>query len=160
MLSATMMATYLFHLPSSWWPWRLCTPGRWLLPLSISLKVPGHQANYSPPYGPWKPQAPANLVVMTLSQNKERSSTQSTAHKMKHLQPLSWTWTRTAAGLRNPWSPSGQGRLHHHLLPPRTENLILLHVLSLDDEWDIDTASQVLRFDPFCKGSRWLGTIS
>jgi len=45
-------------------PWTSCEPSRqtrFLLPLPASLKVPGHQADYSLPYRPWRSQASGQL---------------------------------------------------------------------------------------------------
>lgn len=67
-LQTDILCNWAGHIsvPSSWWPWRSCTPSRQLLPHSISPKVCGHQADYYPPYWPWRSQAPGQPSVEDL----------------------------------------------------------------------------------------------
>lgn len=123
-------------------------------PFPISLKVPGQWAPFSLLYQPWRSQAPR--LWWHHHKTGKCGRTQSTVYKTKQLWDQSGTWTTVAAGQQNAWSPSGQEYFHHHLLLPSSEWVIRI----CPHFYYIDTTSQVLRFDPFCRASRWLGTIS
>lgn len=63
-----------------------------------------------------------------------------------------------------PWRSQerGQPGCDDPVTEQRLSEWLVFFYLSLSWDYDcyIDTASQVLRFDPDCRGSRWLGTIN
>lgn len=110
------------------------------------------------PYQSWSSQAPR--LWWHHHKTGRCGRTKSTVYKIKQLGDLSGTWTTVAAGQQNPWSPNGQGYFHHHLLPPSSECVINIfphfYFILILLYW----YHKVLRFDPFCRASRWLGTVS